>query len=118
MRKLFCYILLIFIMFLTILCGCNAKHCIKYENDQYGNFEYCYDANSSEIEGTPVFSNDNNDSLIAVEDSFLDKIKNTLINDLLPSTLNYSKRESKSKLKELKNLLDELERRQSFSEEK
>jgi hypothetical protein len=81
-KNLFMFFLIIFILSLTLLCSCNSKHCIKYENDKYGNFEYCYDATSTEIEGVPVFTNENKDSLIAVEEGFLDKIKNTLVKKL------------------------------------
>lgn len=104
--------LLIFLI--VVIAGCNAKHCVKYENENYGNFEYCYDITASEIEGTPVFTNaDANASLITVEESLLDKIKNKLTSWLLPSTLNYKSTTNKSKVKEIKKLLEELERRKS-----
>ena len=109
-------ILFICIIFmLVILSGCNVKHCIKYENEKYGDFEYCYDATASEIEGAPVLTNEDDVSLIGVESSFLGLIGDKLSSFLIPKTLNYEKKTysdiPENKLNKIKRLLKELERR-------
>jgi len=110
------FILFLLMLIMIMLNGCNAKHCIKYENEEYGNFEYCYNATASEIEGTPVLTNEDGVSLVGVESSFLGLIGDKLSSFLIPETLNYKEKTyngiPENKLDKIKRLLKELERRE------
>lgn len=113
MNKL--YIILILII---LLIGCNAKHCIKYNNDIYGDFEYCFDATKSKIEKTPVWTDLTKDeSIIGVKPGFLDKIGDLLGDILKPSTLNYKEKTYskppiiESRVNKINRLIKETQRR-------
>lgn len=96
-----------------ILIGCNVKHCIKYENREYGNFEYCYDAAKSEIERAPVMTDQSSGtSIIGIGFDLLDQLGDALGGVLASKTLNYESSKSyEPKLKRIKRLLNEYKRR-------
>ena len=100
------------------LTGCNSKHCIKYNNDKYGDFEYCFDNTKSEIEGVPVFTDEEKgESILGVDLGFLEDIGNTLQSFLKPGTLNYEEKTysefpiSETRIEKINRLLNELKRR-------
>lgn len=67
--------LLVSVLALSILSGCNAKHCIKiggtYDGIN-GNLEYCYDQQSKEAR--PVLEAQNGSKLIVLTEQDAQKI--------------------------------------------
>ena len=102
------------IFFIVAILGCDMKHCIKYHNDTYGDFEYCLDNTKSEIEKAPVLTDVEKDkSIVGVEMGFLDKIGDVLGDILKPNTLNYKENTysnpliPEARLEKINRLLDE-----------